>query len=268
MSAMKYKYGPLFAAAVAGGVYLALLYVNPFDGTISLSELVLQLSGSRGSFALGFSYPELVLFAMKLFPAFVFEAYAGILLYRHFCTASTYVFSRYPHRGRWYAGEACRLGVTAGAFHALLLAAVIVTTACRYKLQADTTGLMLTAYHFMIHSLWAYIMAMTVNLAAIYLGSSTAYGLVIGGQMACIILLNVTDVLVRRFQAALSYEKILSWNPIARLVLGWHGREGGLLHQDLSISLLVFLLLGATVTAVLAVIIKRHDFLVTDAEAG
>lgn len=267
MSAMKYKYGPPLAAAVAGGVYLALLYVNPFDGTISLSELVLQLSGSRGSFALGFFYPELVLFAMKLFPAFVFEAYAGILLYRHFCTAATYVFSRYPHRGRWYAGEACRLGVTAGVFQALLLAAVIVITASRYKLQADAAGLMLAAYHFLIHSLWVYIMALTVNLAAVYLGSSTAYGLVIGGQMICIILLNVTDVLVRRFQAVLSYGKILAWNPIARLVLGWHGSEEGLLQQDLSTSLLVFLLLGAAITAVSAVMIKKHDFLAADAEA-
>lgn len=263
---MKYKYGLLLVTAVAGGVYLSLRYVNPFGEAISLSEMILQLSGSRGSFALGFSYPELVTFAMKLLPAFLFEAYAGIMLYRHFCTASIYVFSRCPQRMKWYAGEACRLGVAACIFHILLLLTVIVTTMCRYELQIDRGGMMLVVYHFFIHTLWMYIMTLAVNLTAVYSGSSIAYALVIGVQMVCIILLNIADLLVRHFGDTLSYERLLPWNPVARLVLGWHGSEASIMNQELSSSLILFLLIGAAITFTGAVIIKKHDFLVADLE--
>ena len=35
----------------------------------------------------------------------MFELYIGVYLYRHFCTASVYVFSRTIHRTRWYIKE-------------------------------------------------------------------------------------------------------------------------------------------------------------------
>ena len=37
------------------GSLLAFTYINPYNGQITLSELILQLSGSRGEFSLGFS---------------------------------------------------------------------------------------------------------------------------------------------------------------------------------------------------------------------
>ncbi|MDE6635998.1 MAG: hypothetical protein K2K09_05255, partial [Lachnospiraceae bacterium] len=85
---MKYKYSLLlFLAAVLGGMYLSVMYINPDSGTITLSELILLLTGSGVKFVLGFSYLELAVFAMRLFPAFIFVMYAGIMLYRNFCTA-------------------------------------------------------------------------------------------------------------------------------------------------------------------------------------
>ena len=37
------------------GSLLAFTYINPYNGQITLSELILQLSGSRGEFSLVFS---------------------------------------------------------------------------------------------------------------------------------------------------------------------------------------------------------------------
>ena len=49
------------------GSLLAFSYINPYNGQITLSELILQLSGSRGEFPLGFSsLPELLSFSSKL----------------------------------------------------------------------------------------------------------------------------------------------------------------------------------------------------------
>ncbi len=272
---MKRRYGLLFLTAAAGGIYLSVMYINPYSGKAALSEAVLQLSGSRGHFALGFSYFELVSFAMRLFPAFIFEVYAGIMLYRHFCTASIYVFSRFPHRVKWYMGEVCRLGGAVCIFHMLLLAATMITTAIRYELLVDSAGIVLMAYHFVIHSLWVYIMAMLVNLSAICLGSSTAYVLVVSIQMVCVVLLNLMDLLVRYWDGRLCYDNILPWNPIAHLVLGWHGshmeKAGQVLALsymgiDLNSSVILFLLTGMMITVVGGFVIRRHNLLVSDLE--
>lgn len=270
---MKYRRYILFFIAIASGIYLSLMYVNPYIKSVTLSEMILQLSGSRGKFPLEFSYSELASFGMRLFPTFIFELYAGIMLYHHFCTASVYVFSRYPYRTKWYLKEAFHLGVTVCFFYALVLLAVILTTICRYELQPDYTGMFLLIYHFCIHCIWIYIMTMSVNLLAIYFGSGTAYVIVISLQLICIVLLNVMDLLVRHSMGCISYETLLTWNPVSHLVIGWHIDNPAMtdaaiaypqMNQNLSIT--VFLVIAITVTAVGAVIIKRHDLLVSSIE--
>lgn len=272
---MKYRYRPLFLTAIGGGAYLSLMYINPYNGVIRLSEAILQLSGSRGGFALGFSYSELAAFAMRLFPGFLFELYAGIMVYRHFCTASVYVFTRYPHRIKWYLREAGRLGGAVCMFNTLLLAAAILTTAVRYEIRADSTGVLLLAYHFLIHSLWMYGMALSVNLLAIYFGSGAAYAMVISAQLVCIVLLNLMDLFEKYCDGRLTYEDVLIWNPIAHLVLGWHDCDAENIDRaltspdirmDLNGSLMLFFLFGILLTSAGALIIERHDLLVSDSE--
>lgn len=273
---MKHRYGLLFLTAASGGVFLSLMYINPYNGVITLSESILQLSGSRGAFALGFSYSELAAFAMRLFPEFMIELFAGIMLYRHFCTASIYVFSRYPHRVKWYLGEVGRLWGTICIFNMLLLTAAISTTAFRYELLADNAGILLLAYHFFIHSLWIYVMTLSVNLLAVYFGSSTAYAWVISVQLVCIVLLNLMDLLVRYCDNRLTYGNTVIWNPIAHLVLGWHDSNMEGMNQaftssdirmNLNGSLILFFLLGIILTSAGALVTKKHDLLVSDLEA-
>lgn len=268
------RYGKLISAAAAGGVYLSFLYINPYGGVISLAEMTLQLSGSRGSFVLGFSPAELMSFSMRLFPAFLFELYAGIRLYRHFCTASIYVFSRCPRRVRWYLQEAGRLAGEVCVFQLFLLLSTFLVTAIRWELQVDQAGAALLLYHFLIQVLWIYIMALAVNLGAVYLGSSAAYGIVICVQMVCIVLFYVADVAVRNTEG-LSASRFLIWNPMAHLVLGWHGSgleavkgmlEPQWMGAGLNCSLFLFVMLAIIFTAVGACIIKNHELLVSDSE--
>lgn len=268
------RYGKLILAAIAGGIYLSFMYINPYGGVIPLSEMTLQLCGSRGTFVLGFSPSELMSFSMCLFPAFLFELYAGIRLYRHFCTASIYVFSRCPRRVKWYLQEVGRLAGEVCVFQLFLLLSTLLISVIRWELQVDAAGIVLLLYHFLLQSLWIYIMALAVNLCAIYLGSSTAYGIVICVQMICIVLFYLSDQAVRSSEG-LSISRFLIWNPMAHLVLGWHGSGikavNGMLEPqrmgaDLNHSLLLFFVLGSILTAAGAYIIKNHELLVSDLE--
>lgn len=69
---------PLISMAVLCGALLSLAFVNPHNGKITLAELVLQLSGSRGDLPLGTSLPELLSFSIKMAPYFLFELYIGV----------------------------------------------------------------------------------------------------------------------------------------------------------------------------------------------
>ncbi len=272
---MKRRYWLLFLASALGGIYLSVMYINPYEGVISLSEMILQLSGSRGDLALGFSFSELISFAMRLFPAFIFELYAGIMLYQHFCTASVYVFSRYTHRVKWYVKEVGLLCGVVCIFHVLLLAAAALTAAFRYEVQVDSAGMVLTMYHFFIYSLWVYSMTLAVNLVALYIGSSKAYTFIMSMQLIGIVLLNLMELVKRCFGNGAFYSGYLVWNPLAHLVLGWHSSNMEPLDQilatnymkiDLTVSLIVVLLLGIAITITGAVLVKKRDLLVSDLE--
>lgn len=274
----KYGIRLLCSLAIVWGSLLAFIYVNPYSGIIRFSEAVLQLSGSRGEFALGFSLPELVSFAMRMVPYFVFEAYFGIAFYRHFCTASVYVFSRYPHRIKWYMRELACVGAYACLYQVILLGTVILVTSLRYQLQVDGAGIALLLYHFLIYFIWLYAMTVLINLLAVRFGSNMSFFLVLGVQISCITLLGCAGIAEQKAEiTGKAFVIWLKWNPVSRLVLGW--QESGtdavnaVLSQSFSVldlngSVLFCMLLLIVIAFLGALMVSRHDFLISDAEEG
>jgi hypothetical protein len=275
VSAVKCKFN--LVLATFGGFLLAMAYVNPYTGTIRLSEFVLQLSGSRGDFALSFSMHELVGFMLRLVPGYVFEIYFGTALYSYFCTASTFVFSRYPNRVRWYFGEILSMAATVYLFQFILLLTALITTGIRYQLQIDTAGIFLFAYHLVIHAMWLYSMALAVNLIAIYHGSGTSFLSVLIVQTICVTLLWALGTM-ERYYGAFHFRGVwLNFNPMAHLVLGWHGSSLETVGQSLNPpypgfnfghSFLFLFVLSAVIVFTGAYLVKNHDLIITDSEAG
>ena len=256
---------PLVSMAVLCGALLSLAFVNPHNGQITLAELVLQLSGSRGDLPLGTSLPELLSFSIKMAPYFLFELYIGVYQYRHFCTASVYVFSRTIHRTRWYIKECLKICGAGILYQVALIGTVIVITCCRYDV-AWWGGSVLIA-HFVLYGLWLFAMVVLVNILSILLGSEGAFTIVLGGQAVLITLLALpkSNYLVRFV--------VLKINPIAHLVLSWQSSHieglstlrGALRLQDslCYITIIAFLILiGGGIQ------VKKHNFITADAEFG
>ena len=165
----------LSPAALVFGVWLSVSYINPYGGATTLSSLVEQLSGARGDFPLGPNMSELLSFTLRLLPFLVFQALAGISFYRHYCTASVYIFSRMPNRLRWYAKECTLLALETLLYQALVLAAAIGVAAARWTVTDVAHGLPVLLCHLLIWSLWTFAFTLGVNLLAIFVGSSTAF---------------------------------------------------------------------------------------------
>ena len=76
---MRNKVWSIIGISVLGGIFLSFMYVNPFGESITLSETILQLSGSRGEFPLGTSATELMAFLMRMFPSYIFIMIYGTI---------------------------------------------------------------------------------------------------------------------------------------------------------------------------------------------
>lgn len=268
------KYQTLFvtaAMAVSSGIFICFLYVNPYEGKITLSEHILQLSGSRGRFALSFSFAELVSFATRMVPEYIFQAYLGMFFYRRFCTASIYIFSRHTKKTKWYLREAGAIGIYSCFFQIIFLCTTVLAASLRFYMRIDKTGLLLAFGHLLLHAIWNYTMAITINLTAIKFGSSTAFTSVIILQAACTALLGAG-----RYADTSGIAADILWaNPISHLVIGWHknglknisrpfDRENFILDWRVSLALYAFLCITAILAG--AIIVKRHDILVSNVE--
>lgn len=261
----KYQNGSIYLAAVIAGIFLSVSYVNPYEGKIFLSELVLQLSGSRGEFVLNYENAlELVELAMRLLPDVIMEAFLGIALYRHFCTASVYVFSRCADRGKWYWKEMLSVGRDIFIFQGIMMAMVIIAAVCRCQVQMDMPGVYLLACHLTLYSLWSYSMVVLINLLALKFGSSLSFTVVMAVQSIGIVLLGAGKMAMR-------------FNPIARLVLGWQRsfvpkvdsiQTSAFENFYMEESLLVLAVINIVLLIIGAAIVKNHDLLISDSEIG
>lgn len=271
---MKYKTYNCIILSISCGLFLAFSFVNPYGGNISLSQLVLQLSGSRGEFPLGLSIPELVSFATRLIPNYIFQIYFGTQMYRHFCTASVYVFSRVPNRIHWYIKEFIQLAEIVFLYQTISLATVFITTLTRYNIYFDKGGMALLAYHLALQSLLLFSLTLIINLLAIKIGSSTSFFTVAGIQILSISLLAFTKLI----QDNTGYVVLwLNSNLVAHVIIGWHSSKVDTINQviwspypglNLNYSLLFMLGLCAITLIIGAVVVNRHDLISTNSEMG
>lgn len=270
---MKYRYFFPLAAATVCGILWACLYINTvFGEAISLGYLTAQLSGNRGEFLFSPDFGAVVELTLLLVPQFLFEAYAGAELYRHFCTASIYVFSRTTDRLGWYWKETLQLFLYTASYEVVFFLSAVLISCVRHRVNADTDGIITALCYVIFYSLWIYSMTMLINLLAVKWGSSMAFMAVCSVQL----LLNAILPLIRNPAV---WKLILYGNPVSRLIFGWY--DAGMYRGDKQIgeligssgplfslesSFIIFICFTAAVLLLGAFYLKRHDLLLTDPE--
>lgn len=259
---------------LAWGVYMAIASVNPVEPTVTLATVILQFSFSRWGleFPLTCQMLDLLRLATELFPYFLFEIVYGVWLYRHFCTASVYYFSRRTDRGRWFLRSAGELLLATALFLTLMFLTAAAITALRFTLVIDGAGIALAVYHLALHILWLYGMTLAINLLSIAFGSAIGFGGAAALQAASIVLLNLWDWLLPLDGSGdtLLSGYLLWLNPIAHLILSWHSSVFPALEQeincwgisfDLNVSLLGLLAANLILLAAGTRYIQRCDII-------
>ena len=269
------RYGWYVAIAAVCGVLLSLSRINPYGGRIALQDLVLQLSGSRGDFVMGLYYGAMVDFRFLMLPFFLYQFYGGIQLYRQFCVASVYVFSRTTNRVKWYFAELWGLCKGLLVLQVVLQGTTLLVAALRWDVVWTGEGWLLLGIHVLLFTMWTFTMALGVNLLALIWGSSAGF-LVVFALQAGMLAALCTGAKLEPADPALA--RLLFLDPISRLVLGWQsggafGLEGALPAEyghvlTLSGSLLLVALMTAAVLVLGLVAIQKKDILVSNLETG
>lgn len=269
------RYGWYVAIGVACGGLLSLSRINPYTGQIPLQDLVLQLSGSRGDFVMELYYGAMVDFGFLMLPFFLYQFYGGIQLYRQFCVASVYVFSRTTNRIKWYFTELWGLCKGLLVLQAFLQGTTILVAVLRWDVVWTGEGWILLGVHVLLFTLWTLTMALGVNLLALVWGSSTGF-LVVFALQAGMLAALCTGTKLELADPALA--RLLFLDPISRLILGWQsggvfGLEGALPAEyghvlSLSDSLLLVAVMMIAVVVVGLVVIQKKDILVSNLETG
>lgn len=269
------RYGWYVAIGVICGGLLSLSRINPYGGQISLQDLVLQLSGSRGNFVMGLYYGAIVDFGFLMLPFFLYQFYGGIQLYRQFCVASVYVFSRTTNRVKWYFIELWGMCKGLLILQVVLQGTTLLVAVLRWDVVWTGEGGLLLGIHVLLFTLWTFTMALGVNLLALIWGSSTGFLAVFALQAGMLAAL-CTGAKLESADPALA--RLLVLDPISRLVLGWQsggtfGLKGALPAEyghvlALSGSLLLLVLIVVTVVVLGLIVIRKKDILVSNLETG
>ena len=270
MHKIKYRVINITLMGVLFGICNAFLFVNPYQGQTTLTELILQLSGSRGELALGHSITELLNLSMRLFPTFIFELYIGTELYHYFCTASVYIFSRIEKRLKWYRHEIFAVTLLSFAYEIVYLISSFSTTALRYQVDVNLAGVLVCIYHFLLYSFWTCSVTILINLLAIYFGSNSSFLILTGIQFALTTLLSFMRFYVDNPNLTIA---IMNLNPISHLVLGWHrsycevvdnaiGSPYNGLHLEGTLLFILFFYLICMLVG--GYLIKNHDLLISN----
>jgi hypothetical protein len=226
----------------------------------------------------------LIFFFRWYFPIILFQIIWGTYIYRHFCSASVYHFSRCNNRAQWFLKEAVHLYVYAILYLMVLIATPVILFSIYNKLTFDSASFILLAYYMIIYSLWIFIFTLLVNILSIRFSSITGFSIISAIQMLCVsvfIVLQDLNILTYELKTASEIDnlelqsKIIKFNPLSHIVLKYHKSGDQALNKIINTYGFSFYLYESVlllfVIAIIAVVagyitIKKKDLITNNQE--
>lgn len=218
----------------------------------------------------------LISLTISFFPLMMFQIVEGTEIFRHFCVAGVYIFSRCAHRRTWFLREAAKVYATALLFAIVWLGSGSLLAYFGGHLVVETVFWIAYPYQALVLSLWLFWTTMVINLLAVWLGSYRSTGAVIAFQILCAGLLALWQdegalSLMPDGENLALHAGLLKCNPVAHLFLAWHSAAAPELNQFLNMyqiqfgfyeSIVYMGILTFVVVITGCVLIGRVDFIV------
>ncbi|WP_078553746.1 hypothetical protein [Bacillus alkalicellulosilyticus] len=260
--------------AIVWGAFQAIFFLGLRE-EIVLSDIIIEFSFSNVDIILVY----LIEVSIRLLPLLLFQILFGTYIYKHFCTASIYYFSRCHNRIKWFMKECSKLYLLAFIYPLIMVSSGTMVTSITNDVVFDMGSIILLVYFVFIYSFWLFLTALLMNVIAIKVDSSLGFMVIVGLQLASVALLilweNVlplvnTDLLERN-------TSLLQINPISHLILAWHSSTIEVvndkinhltIHFDLNNSVFVLLFICVVVVMFGCYVVKNQQWITFNKERG
>ena len=251
-------------------------YITRYNKEVFLSDII--LNSSFYDMAVNFDY--LYQFAVRMALFIAFNLIFGVYIYKNFCTASVYVFSRNSNRTWWFLKQCMHVAFYGIVYMLLnLTGTLVITMIMHVTIKIDSGAWQLLTLYFLIYTLWLYIKTILINVLAMYTNSASSFAVVSGIQLLLISLLGLFNT-VFPIEANPNPErniKMMLANPMAHLILGWHDNVSEAADKvklvfnitiDIKCTMVYYTVLAILITIAGIISVNRYDVIISDHETG
>ncbi len=268
---MKYYVRFLLIAVLFG--ILGVGFFLKSNSTIYLSDIILNLGFNVADYYIPYILP----ITERYIPLLVFQVVYGTFIYRRFCSASVYFFSRHCNRTIWLLKETIKLYLLGVAYLILLVFSGVLSTSLFSSFNIDSVSIPLGIYYVLIYSLFLLVTTLGINILSILFTSNVSFVITEGVILFAIAGFTILGNYFTEDELAGKYVCLIKINPFSHLVLKFHSskienlnyliNEKGILF-DLNNSLFLFFIATLLVISFGCIVVNRHDFIESNKETG
>jgi hypothetical protein len=270
------KYIKYIVIGLLMGIFFSCIHVLNCD-SITFSELILKIAFSEYVLTPNnASYFDKV--SLCLFPLIIFQVIGGMEIYRHYCIASVYYFSRCVNRIKWYFKEIYCLLLYDLVYLLSYILGHTILSSFFYDIKYDLPSIKLMLYFLIIYTLWNFIFSLLINIAALFVRSNGGFAFSIGIQMFFVSLhIAFQEKLYLIHDNDSTAELLIKLIPFSHLMLSWHSSRDKAINEyiniynipfDLNYSVICLLVPSILIVVIGALIIKKIDFICSNKETG
>lgn len=188
---------------------------------ISIANIVLDFSFASAEYYMAYITEITYWYIPILMSHFLF----GTSIYKHFCSASVYYFSRTSKRKRWYCIESLKLYANILIYLTLLLGSSVCLPLLSGKLQSiSATDMIFLLYYLAIHSMYIFITSELINIISIFSSSNIGFAII---ELLCLTSFGLYSVTGELFSEnfIMQHTGIIRFNPACHLIIDIHSSQ-------------------------------------------
>ena len=240
----------ILIAVVLGIVYVGIGLMK--IDNIKMSEILLANTMSGVEF-----YPQYIsTFSFEYIPIFVFQILFATNIYKHFCSASIYFFSRNANRIKWYLKEVTNI---------YLNSIIFLTVICISEIL----------FIYMFTSIYLLSTTLAINIVSILFGSNIGFAIVQGIVLLSVSIFFILGNYVKDNFITEKVKFLIKGNLIANLIFPFHSSKINSINNliniksidfDLNYSILYYLIICIVVIVFGGYVVEKYEFIINNKE--
>ena len=259
----------ILIAVVLGIVYVGIGLMK--IDNIKMSEILLANTMSGVEF-----YPQYIsTFSFEYIPIFVFQILFATNIYKHFCSASIYFFSRNANRIKWYLKEVTNIYLNSIIFLTVICISEILFIYMFTTIKIDDGAVIIAIYYIAIYSIYLLSTTLAINIVSILFGSNIGFAIVHGIVLLSVSIFFILGNYVKDNFITEKVKFLIKGNLIANLIFPFHSSKINSINNliniksidfDLNYSILYYLIICIVVIVFGGYVVEKYEFIINNKE--